>query len=218
MPKLTARPKRTPNPPFSWLISKQQLYKRGIERVQLFCDHNKLPQPTIQSIEEVDWPFDACAYWRPPTDKEYKHLKTGINICLSACAKPGSPTQSRNWNWPGSVTDREPYGVLCHELGHAMDYYASSQQGSYGGNYSVIMRKLSKEPPITSYCPNDWEWFAEIVRLFITNHALLYHIRPKTWRLLMDRWEPVSATDWLVEVGPNYPERMRKAVENKMTK
>ena len=57
----------------------------------------------------------------------------------------------------------------------------SLKKFSYFGDYSLKLRRESGERQITSYCPNDAEWFAEIMRLFITNHALLYTIRPKTW-------------------------------------
>lgn len=43
----------------------------------------------------------------------------------------------------------------------------------------------SGELPITSYAPNPAEWFAEIFRLFVTNHGLLKQLRPKTYNILL---------------------------------
>lgn len=128
----------------------------------------------------------------------------------------------RNWNWPGSSTDREPYGVIAHEVGHCADWFRSGDEGlprgAYGGMVSRLLREESGEKPLTSYCPNDAEWFAEHFRLFVTNHALLAILRPRTHSLFMERWKPVSHDDWRVELTDAVPARIIRAILNKAPK
>jgi len=189
MPKLVER-----KPPSSGISARQHLYLQGCERVQLFCEVNGLSTPKIAAHEVEDWRVGACAYYRNDT----------IKICLSACATPCTESQSRNWNWPGSTTDREPYGVLCHELGHHCDRVSGKRQWSYGSEYCQEVMKESREEPITSYCPNPAEWFAEIFRLFVTNSALLKLLRPKTHAILLRKFKPVSNEDWVAELSTIY--------------
>ena len=180
------------------------LYLRGRRRVEEFCLLNDLLIPSIYRVS--DWYFDACAYYR----------KCQIKIHLPKCAYPATEGQVRNWNWPGSVTDREPYGVLCHELGHHADCMVSDKVGSYGGDYSVNLMAESGESPITSYCPNPWEWFAEMFRLFVTNPALLMAIRPRTYQLLIQKFKAIDNPDWIKELGPNVPDRILNNLKKKV--
>jgi len=174
------------------------LYNRGVSRVTAFCEANDLLVPSISWCPRESWEVGACAYYR----------KDMIHICLEECARPATEYAVRNWNWPGSSVDREPYGVLCHELGHHVDYHASENKGPYYGEYGGTICEQSGEQPISGYHPNDSEWFAEMFRLFVTNHALLYELRPRTWDLLTKRWQPVSGDDWRAELGADCPARI----------
>lgn len=188
---------------------KQLMAARGRVRVGQFCRANELPLPTIELISAADWHVNACAYYR----------KDRIRICLEHCARSArSDVDYRNWNWPGSTTDREPYGVLCHELGHHLDVYGGSSdlEQSYSSDYGGKVCARSGEQAISGYCPNDAEWFAEMARVFITNHALLLAVRPRTWEILMERWMPVSDDDWRAELGEGVPDRVIRALHNKM--
>lgn len=188
--------------------SRQELYELGRVRVKLFCQANNLVLPSIFAMERSEWHVDACAYYR----------KDCIKICLAECARPCTGANTRNWNWPGSTIDREPYGVLCHELGHHCDLYAGVKKGAYYSEFCEQVQAASGEPPITTYCPNPAEWFAEIFRLFITNHALLKELRPKAWALLRERFKPVSRADWVAELGTNVPSRVVRSQEMKIRK
>ena len=188
----------------------ERLVRWGQERAEAFIKANGMPSMKITQVMKDEWHFSSvCAYWR---DDE-------CNICLDYCARCTTESQVRNWNWPGCVTDRTPYGVVCHELGHHADVMASVQaglsRGAYYGGYSSQVRSASKEKRITSYCPNDAEWFAEIFRLFVTNHALLYTIRPRTWELLMSKWVPVSDDDWVRATGRGIPQRILEHQEKR---
>lgn len=147
-----------------------------------FCSLNDLegvPTPTVSvSTKRDSWKFSVCAYYRP---------HTGIVMCLDMCAKLAGPERSRNWNWPGSTTDRTPVGVIAHELGHHYDYHKSepSRRGAYWGNFSTMICQSTDEKPITSYAENNAEIFAEWFRLFVTNPPLLKILRPKVYRALL---------------------------------
>ena len=183
------------------------LYLKGIERVKTFCDVNNIRIPEI-SRGDRNWRFSVCAYYRP---------QYGIRISLKDCAPSATESQVRNWNWWGSVTDREPGGVLCHELGHHVDLLmAVNHRGAYWSDYGEAVRKESGEKPITSYCPNSAEWFAEMFRLFVTNGVLLEKLRPKTFSILTRKFQPVSDHNWEVELGVEVPQRILLNLRKKL--
>lgn len=174
-----------------------------------FCKLNpKLAVPKFELQSREEWYFpDNCAYYRE---------KCGIRMCLPLTANVATEPIVRNWNWPGNTTDRTPYGVIAHELGHHADVCSSIRRGGYTGNFSIEMRLVSGEKPITSYCPNDGEWFAEMFRLFVTNAALLKALRPKTYDLMVKRWRRVGSDDWEKELGGNCPVRIVENLRKKI--
>lgn len=197
------------------------LLRLGKERAESFCKANSLTVPDVYEVSKEDWQFDVCAFYRPDTRevREWSvgtpHMREigygpGVNVCLQKCARPGRENEARNWNYPGCVTDRTPYGVIAHELGHHADWHTGDRKGSYFSDYGEGVMRESGERPLTSYCPNPAEWFAEMFRLFVTNHALLSIIRHRTWEILRHKWEPVSSDDWQEEVGSNIPGRIYK--------
>jgi len=183
------------------------LFGAGVQRLARFCLVNGIETPIVLAVSPGDWHFDACAYYRP---------EEGIKICLQKCAQVCGDDDVRNWNWPGSTTDREPYGVIAHELGHHCDWLAGNRKGKYYSEYCEEVMTDSAEPAITSYSFNPAEWFAEVFRLFVTNHALLREIRPKAYDILLRRWKPVGVDDWLLGLGADVPARVVKALKNKM--
>lgn len=209
MPPLSPRKTAAPmpdNPSTRYLP--ERLLKWGKERAEAFIKANGLPPMRVFSVDRKDWVVGACAYWRDNC----------CFICVDHCAKPATEGSPRAWSWPGAKIDRTPYGVICHELGHHCDVNAGlAQKGPYWGQYSQDVFDQSGEKGISGYEPdNPIEWFAEMMRLFITNHALLYWIRPKTWDLLSQRWKPVSDNDWETALGPDCPNRILKGQGVKM--
>lgn len=166
-------------------MTKEQLLASGAALVKAFCERNDLETPALQVYPAQQWRFDStCAYYR----------KSTIHIALARCAHPGRAGQS--WSWPGYVIDRTPHGVMAHELGHHVDNVVSNIKGAYGGDFSVGLRAKTGEPKLTNYCPNDWEWFAEIFRLFVTNPDLLARLRPNTYAELRERFAIVVEETW----------------------
>lgn len=199
-------------------LSPEGLYLRGLERCRLFCEANGLTMPTVTPCPKDGWHFSVCAYYRPETENSRQWTSPGINICLPHCARPAGHEMSRNWSWPGNTTDRTPYGVLCHELAHHCDWVTGAKKWSYGSEYGETVMRVSGEAPISGYHPNPAEWFAEMMRVFITNHALLYAVRPRTWDVLVERWRPVSNNDWITELTEDVPERVLRAAQKKIVR
>jgi len=164
--------------------TKPSMLERGTALMTNFCQANDLPTPSIEMADPKTWPFGVCAYYR-------NHV---ITIAVPKCAAVGYAGQQ--WSFPGHSVDRTPYGVLQHELGHHADWLLSDRKGRYFGDYSVRMRERVQEAPLTSYCPNDAEWFAEMFRLFVTNPDLLQKLRPGTYDAIAQRFKPVFNDTW----------------------
>lgn len=161
--------------------SKQQLLLEGESHIKRWCGLNKVVSPEIRTYVGSDTDFGTCAYYRDSV----------IHIWPKACA--GISVSGRSWSYPGYCVDRTPYGVLAHELGH----HVEQAHGSRGGIVAKTWREETREEPLTTYCPNDNEWFAEIFRLFITNPDLLRLVRPLTYLKLIERWSILAETrDW----------------------
>lgn len=210
-----------------WPDNLDTLHQLGIDRCFEFCELNKLPFPKVNRIAPENWHFDVPAYFRPDTEPERQMIQggamqrrgygTGINICVPRCRPLAREEYARNWSWPGNTADRTAFGVMAHEIGHHADWTASTTKGRYYGNYSVDLRAATQAKPLTGYCENDAEWFAELFRLFITNPALLAVLRPELYLKLRERWTPtIPADDWRKPLGYNVPARIVKAIENKL--
>lgn len=185
--------------------SKTELLERGRANISAFCKLNSLVLPDVHVTPSHKWPYDVCAYYRP----------TYIEICPARCAAVGVAGPA--WSYPGYVVDRTPYGVLAHELGHHADVVRSTKKDKYYGDYSIGLRKLTKEEKLTNYCPNDAEWFAEIFRLFVTNPDLLRLLRPLTYAQLHRDFKPGETRPWY-DIMKDAPERTFAAAEKKIAK
>lgn len=183
---------------------KMELLNSGLNLMGEFCHANKLDAPGVHVRQRSDWRIaSACAYYRP----------VAIAICPARCSAIG--TAHRAWSYPGYVIDKTPYGVIQHELGHHVDHTLSERKGSYGGDFSIKLRQLSGEPKLTNYCPNDWEWFAEMFRLFVTNSDLLKALRPRLFEQLRERFKPVVDQPWR-EVLKDAPDRTIAMAQKKV--
>lgn len=170
-------------------MSKFNLYNSGLKRMNKFLKLNPHVQtPKLTALFPWDRYFslNSCGFFRPDV---------GINIMVSKCASLGYGGPA--WSWPSYVIDRTPFGVIAHELGHHVDYFKFGFKSfRWTGEYSISIRKKSGEEKITSYCPNDAEWFAEMFRLFVTNPDLLRLLRPKTYELLCNDFSPIMDLTW----------------------
>ena len=151
-------------------MNRADLFELGRAHIASWCALNEVDVPRI-NMRTGQPKFGVCAYYR---DGE-------IEIWVQSCAAIGRV--GRQWSYPGYVVDRTPYGVLAHELGHHVD----RQHGPAGGVRSHLWRPLDAVP-LTGYCPNDNEWFAELFRLFVTNPDLFRAVRPKICNLFFREW------------------------------
>lgn len=195
--------------------SKDKLYILGVERLIAFSELNSLDLPAINNVPRNRWIVSACAFYRPDTVEMREWTTPGINICLDLCAQLAGEERSRNWSWSGSVTDRTPYGVLAHEMGHHCDWLVGERKGTYFSDHCMKVREEAKEPGLTSYAnENPAEWYAEAFRLFVTNPLLLKEVRPRTFRVIGKTWKCID-TPWREALGDNVPDRIIQTLMNK---
>lgn len=185
------------------LAMKPELLRRGREVMAAFCGENSMPVPSIAEVERSAWRFDACAYYR----------RGVTTICVAKCAAIGAV--GRQWSFPGYIVDRTPYGVVQHELGHHVDVIKGNRRGAYWSDFSAVLRGRAGEKQITSYCPNDAEWFAEMFRVFVTNPDLLRLLRPRTYREMRSCFRPVFSDTWRDRLR-DAPARTIAAAERKI--
>jgi hypothetical protein len=177
--------------------TKQQLFELGLHHIRTWCELNSVTCPEVRQHDGVPT-FSTCAYYRNDV----------IDIWVNSCASVG--LAGRSWSYPGYVVDRTPYGVLAHELGHHVD----AQHGPRGGFRSHVWRPLDGSP-MTGYCPNDNEWFAEIFRLFVTNPDLFQRLRPRIQDLFFGDWpHRAEIRSWVAVLTDSA--RHIRAAENKI--
>jgi len=182
-----------------------ELLQRGQERVNAWTAANAaLPPVSVQVVLRAAWRVGACAYYR----------ENVIHICPELCAWPGYA--GRAWSWPGYAVDRTPYGVLAHELGHHVDWHnPTARRGPYWSDYSGHVRTITGSAALTGYAPDDFEWFAEMFRLFVTNPNLLQAMRPRVYDTLKDRFNTIQPELPWQEVLHDAPLRTVAAAERK---
>ena len=193
--------------------TKLALVVEGATLLGKFCDLNRLPEPRLDII--YDAADRECALIKRVGTCGY-YRNGVVTVAVPLCAH-----QNPNYSWAAFISDRTPFGVLQHELGHhadqiktGYDIYDRAQPDEVF--YSTSVRSRSGEAPITSYCPNTTEWFAEVFRLFITNPALLCKIRPRAYSALVsDGWRPATNMDERqvlaqFDAPPRVYERMQK--------
>jgi hypothetical protein len=184
------------------------LLAEGRDRIAAWLAVNPaVPPITIEPHPPSEWRFPhTCAYYRNDV----------IHICVEKCSKLGKG--GRAWSWPGYAVVRTPYGVLAHELGHHVDRINSYTPSAYGADYGSSLRAATREKPLSGYCPDDREWFAEMFRLFVTNPDLLQWIRPLIYGTLAHRFraiEPQLTWDNAL-AAHSAPERIRAAAANRV--
>jgi len=178
----------------------QNLTDAGYALAKLFCETNDLPLPELRLTTIDEWAFDwVPAFYRP------QH----IALCVQKCSGVAGEAVSRNWNWPGATTDKTPYGVIAHELGHHVDWTLSDTKYRYFGNFGHDLMVASGEKSVSGYeADKPHEAFAECFRVYLTNAPLLKELRPKIYELLAARLKPVVADDWTQNLIGNPPSRI----------
>jgi hypothetical protein len=183
------------------VINRQALFVMGKQHIFNWCDLNSVGRPEVHEMSGNKPTFGVCAYYRDGH----------IYIWVNACARIGMGGAA--WSYPSYTVDHTPYGVLAHELGHHVDRAHGS--GIRPGSRSHLWPASTGEAPLTGYCPDNNEWFAEHFRLFVTNPNLLAAVRPRVFALMKENWS-VFAESRRWEDVLNGADRQIKAAHNKI--
>lgn len=176
-------------------MNKEAQYSAGIALMEAFCAANAIPVPEVVRLGRNDrlYHLATCAFYRGGK----------ITIMVEKCASNGFG--GRAWSWPGYTVDRTPYGVIQHELAHHIDYEFSTWPLKVKSDlFSFRIHEQSGEKPLTGYLGTDkkeqtfyMEWFAEILRLFVTNPDLCRLLRPRFYRAVVGAGlKPIATGTW----------------------
>lgn len=167
-------------------MNKTELYKIGVDAATEFLLLNDLPLPMFVTYEAVastpDIPARTLTFFnRATTNGAVQGTGTGLYydgyvfVNVPACAWPVHSPNVRSWSWPGYKADRTPIGVVAHEVGHHCEVVLGKQSGlkeSHDGPlWRALLAKYHKQ--VSGYEPAPSEAWAESMRLFILNPALL---------------------------------------------
>lgn len=194
-------------------IDKAELFKRGLKRASSWLERHNLPRPhrIFSSREEANrW----RRHFMPPTwyglylnERRSTALVVNVKRCRVATRVPGW-----SWSYPGYKSDLTPYGVVCHEFGHHVDYVLGARGGLIS-NRKIWKAVVANEEEVSGYEPNHAEAFAEAFRLFLTNPSLLREGRPERWEFMTHTLglDPPNTTSWRIVLKHAHPQIVRAA-------
>lgn len=155
--------------------SKDVLFTFGVKIASEFLKRNDIDLPNFKArslcTDRAPSGSYGCGVYLP----RFK----SVLVNPYACATPAKGTP-RQWSFPGYTPDRTPVGVVCHEVGHFVDDYLDYPSAK------PEWSKATKGSRVSSYEPNSSEAFAESMRLFITNPAMLNAVAPRRFAYLAD--------------------------------
>lgn len=158
------------------LFTKRILAERGLVLARQMAAVNDLPFVDLRINFDKPKLRTGCGLYT--NDK--------IQVDVESCARV-SPFP---YSYPGNFTDRTPYGVIPHELGHHWHFNSGVKLSEWKG-------AVEGEPPVTSYgYTNYFEDIAEAFRLFTTNPTLLEFLWPLRYTFLLSHLAPVENRHW----------------------
>lgn len=115
------------------------------------------------------------------------------------------------WQAPGSYDDFTPFGTMCHEVGHHVDYTLHPKGYSTKNKFEEV---VLHEEDISRIEHSATEAFAEAIRLFIANPCLLRDGRPERYEYLTKKvgLKPLHEAPWRVVLSKS-GKRIQSAVE-----
>ena len=97
--------------------------------------------------------------------------------------------QSDSRSKEGAAEDVSPFGVLMHEVGHAVHFKLEKKEGMSRMEFSQKWRELIKgDRPVSRYAyTSPTEDFAETFRMFFLNKSQLTDVRISAMQYFLDR-------------------------------
>lgn len=173
------------------------LFNSGINLINEFSLLNDIPKVAVRVKGNIDKRLKGYYYDNDST----------IHVILENCSRINPM-----YSFPGFTSNATAQGVVVHEYGH---YLTSSRFKLFKESLNAIKKRIN-ESCITSYCPDTKEWFAEQLKLFITNPDLLKLIRPNTYKEFCKYWKPLDKGTYmevLSEFVDEIPDRILHRLE-----
>lgn len=173
------------------------LFNSGINLINEFSLLNDIPKVTVKVQEDSGEGLKGYYYDNSST----------LYILLENCSRINPM-----YSFPGFTSNATAQGVVVHEYGH---YLTSGKFKPFKESLKSVKKRIN-EPCITSYCSNTKEWFAEQLKLFITNPELLKLIRPNTYKEFCKYWKPLDKGTYmevLSEFVDEIPDRILHRLE-----
>ena len=156
------------------LSTKHLLYLVGKELVNHWLDHNDIPRPIILMYDE--YRLASPLVWdRKPGDR-LEWERKGLYFC-GHCFVNVEQTKLCGADWPAHPVDDTATGVTAHEVGHYVWHWLQLRTEPWKKTLSGKRRtgKFESDPE---------EAWAETIRLFILNPALVKAGLPKRWAFI----------------------------------
>ena len=178
-------------------MTKQDLYAIGVQAAQEFLRLNSLKEPKFSTYEEAMLHSDkwdsrglkAADFLRRVVRMDGRTVGSGtglyydgyVFVNVPRTAAPVQHPVMRQWSWPGWKTDRTAIGVVAHEVGHYVEHRMQLDGKLTRENHREEWFALCKHERVSGYEPVPAEAWAETLRLFILNPALLRAACPRRY-------------------------------------
>lgn len=155
--------------------------------------------PRSKDMLRAEW----CGVYQRPWAGGWSGIALNLPQCITL-RRVRPRHEEPFWNAPAGFNDYTPFGVMCHEVGHHVDYILHPQAYSRQNGFQEI---VDNEEEVSRAETNVLESFAEAIRLFITNPHLLEQGRPDRYEYLTKciGLKPLHQTTWrrvLSKAGP----------------
>ena len=159
------------------LATQELLFRAGKEIALAWLDHNDIPRPIILAYNQAHTASPLVWYLKPGDRLEWD--KKGLyfcGYCFANVAKTRTPSAAGDW--PGYLVDDTALGVLAHEVGHYVWHWLQLKTEPW-------RECLRGDKCIGEFETDSEEAWAETLRLFILNPALLKAGLPRRWQWLI---------------------------------
>lgn len=160
---------------------KREALATAVTYVERFLSGNGFERPS-SLITELP-PATPKNGWRRNGWYDFDSMVMFVNLKRS---RPPVKVPGFSWSFTGFKADLTAPGILAHETGHHIHNCLNRRHGRSRAReiLGLIRRCSTSEPNVSGYEPNDYEVWAEALRLFIINPELLREGRSVRWAML----------------------------------